>query len=644
MHGIARNRGYANRVLYVKEAPYDAKVGYTRPKRNTIGYVCNDDVTQMHPSTGFKQLFPSLWEKYFQEKVPDVYKHIGMFAMADAVNATTGIKDIMDDSFGKINADAIMDFVLYSMLYHTSVAEHFESRMKYQQLFSNKPYSDSYFSELINSRISYEQILDFKKRRALQCKEDGVEEVWLCIDGSNDDCESKGVILAEKGHAKSHRNINIVSFTYAVTETGKPVTFELYRGGLVDVKAMKRIISFLKEAGIRIRGVILDRGYCDSTAIDYLISESISYVIMVKGDPEGHNYLVDKYGHVIKYNARHLIRDTFLFGVQEKVRLFEKYDHEDYITLFYDYSNGGDRVTAYLKKLYVEMNRLESAISKGKPPVVPSEYKSVLEICPETNEVQMVYSGLQKILDEKGLYSIATFEEMSPQEVHRLYQARGCSETEYMIIKSQLGYGKVRIHATKGVQSKFAIGFIASCIRYELQEAASYVNRTTNEVIQELDQLTMTKIGESYVPVQGITGRQTEILKKLGAEPDLLNQIAKDENNRIAGRLPTPRHRKPGPKVKLKTAKQKHSPKSASSATKSVQSRVKEGPGTPESESVHAHKKRGVKPGTKRNAINKDGSPRKKPGVPVGYKHGELKKDGSPRRKPGPKSKQDQSK
>ena len=42
--GITINRGDANKVLFVKEAPYDPKVGYSRPRRTTIGYVCNDDV------------------------------------------------------------------------------------------------------------------------------------------------------------------------------------------------------------------------------------------------------------------------------------------------------------------------------------------------------------------------------------------------------------------------------------------------------------------------------------------------------------------------------------------------------------------------------------------------------------------------
>lgn len=628
--GITINRGDGNKVLFVKEAPYDAKLGYTKPKRNTIGYVCDDDVKLMHPTNGYRLIFPDLWEKYFHEKVPAVYKRIGMYALMDAVNSTTGIKDIMDECFGTSKSDSIMDFVMYSLLFHTNAANNFEPGMRDQVLYGNST-SETYFSNLFSRKISYDQILTFRKKWARQCKEDGVEKVWLCIDGSNDDCECEGVEIAEKGHAKSLRNRKIVSFTYAVTEEGKPVTFYVYRGGLVDPRAMKDIVVFLKETGIKIRGVILDRGYCDSHALDYLISHSIPYVIMVKGNPAGYTSTVEKYGNKIKLNAKYLIHGTCLFGTQDKVQLFDGYEHEDYLTLFYDYKNGSDRVTALLKKLYREMDRMNDSLAKGTIPTPIKFFDKVLAISGDQKSLELNTDNLQSMIDEKGLYSIVASENLPPTQVHHLYEARNSSETEYMVVKSQLGYGKVRIHITLGVQSKFLVGFIASCVRYQLQEAAAYVNRTTNETIQEINQLSMTKIGDSYVPIQGIVGRQEDILKKLGSSTGILLQIAKDENDRLAGRKPTPRHRKTGPKASTSSKKNIDSSKKNASESSDAPSEAANG--------SKAKKKPGVPVGTKRGDTNKDGSTRKKPGVPKGYKRGAVNKDGSPRKKPGPKPK-----
>ena len=48
---------------------------------------------------------------------------------------------------------------------------------------------------------------------------------------------------------------------------------------------------------------------------------------------------------------------------------------------------------------------------------------------------------LQTEINEKGLYGIVTSEKMQPAVVHDLYSSRSVSETEYRLVKGQLGYG-----------------------------------------------------------------------------------------------------------------------------------------------------------------------------------------------------------
>ena len=85
--GITINRADNNRVLFVKEAPYDAKLKYARPKRITIGYVTDNDTKSMNPTDGYKIVYPQKWEELFGEKVAACFKYIGMYALADAVNS-----------------------------------------------------------------------------------------------------------------------------------------------------------------------------------------------------------------------------------------------------------------------------------------------------------------------------------------------------------------------------------------------------------------------------------------------------------------------------------------------------------------------------------------------------------------------------
>ena len=615
--GITINRGDNNRVLYVNAAPYNAKKGYAEPKRTTIGYVCPDDTKYMYPTDKFQTIFPAAWEEAFNDKPKAIVKKMGLYTLTQAVNAKTGIIDVLEKTLGRSLTNSVLDYAMYSILCHSNVAASFETRMSNQVLFSGTPYSDSYFSEMFEKQLKQTDLYAFRKAWAEQCQKDGEKKVWLCIDGSNDDCESKGVELAEKGHPKSRKNVNIVSFTYAVTTNGRPVTFDVYRGGLVDSKELKRIVEFLKTCGMGIKGVILDRGYCSAKAIEYLDQEKIAYIIMVKGQPQGFADAAAEYAQIIKMNVDWLIEGTYLFGIQKKCALFDNYDKEDFITLFYDFRNANDRIEKLLKNIYAERDRLTGKIAKDEDASVADKYKPYLEIIKGRNGRQVILKkeALQKAIDGKGLYSIVSSVEMSPAEVYESYASRNSSETQYMFVKGQLGYGKVRVRFTSGVYARFMVGFIASVIRFEIEQAARKVDRTTNEVVNEMNLLEMTNMNGVYSYVHIENARQLEILKQLNSDEKVLDETVKDENDRITGHVPTPRHRKPGPK--------KNARKSGK-ADGRTKSKGKPGP----------------KKGYKRSSLNVDGSERKRPGPKPGFKRGKFNKDGSIRKKPGPKPKE----
>ena len=185
-----------------------------------------------------------------------------------------------------------------------------------------------------------------------------------------------------------------------------------------------------------------------------------------------------------------------------------------------------------------------------------------------------------------------------------------------MFFKGQLGYGKVRIHFTPCVYARFMVGFIASVIRFEIEQAAIKIDRTTNEVVNEMNLLEMTNMNGVYSYIHIENARQTEVFKLLNADEKTLDDTVKDENNRITGHVPTPRHRKPGPKKKAGGSKKK---------TAGASKKGEKG-------------KPGPKKGYKRDSRNMHGTEKKKPGPKPGFKRGKSNKDGSLRKKPGPKS------
>ncbi len=602
---------------------YRLPLGYNNPDIQSaspcIGYLCDDNASQMYPNENYKLIFATEWERQFGDKPIPALKRIGMYAAVRVINQSTTVKSLLDGAFDEPTANSLVDFAMYSILFRTNVAEHFVANMEDYLLFSDTPFSDAYYSNLFKEGMPWEKITSFNIGWANWCKQSGVETVYLCIDGSNEDCDAKGVEFAEQGHNKSKKNKNIVSFTYAVTEQGMPVAYRVYRGGLVDAKAMKKLLHFFEDLGIRVKGVIIDRGYCLTNVFDFLRERKIQYVVMVKGKPEGFSGMYEEQEKNMKHNGDAFVLGTELYAVQRKVKLFKKSTYEDYLTIFFDHKNASGQESALMQKINKEAARIKKLLAKGKTVKIQNGLDSILYV---EDEVQPDGSIKQKVcvnpieynaaIAEKGVYSILTSDALPAEEVDRLYNCRDASEKTYSILKTQLGYGTMRIHCTLGTQSKYFLGFICSIIRYFIEQKAIALGCSTNGMIDELKKIKIERLAKQYFYEDADKELPKKFFAKFGAPDNLMLEITKETNNRVLGVMPRPHPRKPGPK-------------------KGTHHVILDENGNV------VKRKPGPKPGSKRAAINKDGTPRQKPGPKPGLKRGEFNADGSVRQKPGPK-------
>ena len=584
-----------------------------------IGYICEDDPSHMYPNDNFRNIFATEWSELFGERPSPALKSIGMFAAVKAINTQTSVKDLLDSSFGVPKANALIDFAMYSILFKTNVADHFAADMHNYLLYSNSPHTDSYYSDLFKKGMPWKDVTTFNIGWVNWCKQNGVESVYLCIDGSNEDCDAKGVEFAEPGHNKSGKNKNIVSFTYAVTEDGMPVAYKVYRGGLIDAKAMRKIILFFTEINIQIKGVIIDRGYCEKNAFDFLRGKKIEYIVMVKGKPEGFKVAFEENSKFLRHNGDTFIPGTELYATQRMVKIFKKTEYEDCLTIFFDTKNASGQETALMKKINKEMERVQKQIEKGNEPKINGDMDRLLYIEDGLDEdgIASKYVRLNPIeyneaIAEKGIYSILSSEYLSPKEIDRLYNCRDSSETTYSILKTQLGYGTMHIHCTLGTQSKYFVGFVCSIIRYFIEKNSLSLEIGTNQMIDELKKIEAQKLNKQYFYDNANKKIQINFFAKLGVPHNYLEEIVRDMNNHVLGITQNSRRKKPGPK------------KGSHHVQIDENGKIKK-------------RKPGPKPGSKKTSINKDGSPRKKPGPKPGFKRGEYNADGSVRRKPGPK-------
>lgn len=565
-------------------------------KRKTIGRATSS--TTMHPNDMFRYFYPNLWKEYYGDgKIREHIIHSGLYALLLGIGHRTSLYPLLIDSYGPLYANAIMDFAMYSIKEKSNIAQTYEDTMSNQVLFSKENHSDSWLSDFFGNKMTGEQNYRFRDAWIQNCKEQGILKVWISIDGSNNNCEAQKCILAEKGNAKSGKNVNVVSYLYAVSATdGCPVTYFVNNGGKVDSKALQKMMLYIEGHGIEIEGVILDRGFCTHDTFELLNQLNCPYIVMLKSDLYAHTNMLEEYGETIRVKVPYAVDGTGLFGISAKKKLFSGHQEEAYVSLFYDASNGTQRTIALIGKVMSATADIKEEIKKGKTPAVPEglgKYISV-ETKKEHSEVRCNYDRWQKDVDAKGFCSIASSQEIGAAETNRIYHLRDASETQYMIMKSQLGYDVTRVHDTEGVENKLAVCFIAGIIRAEILKACRKLKLSTNRMIREIDRLELLLPNNIYTAVHDESTRQKELLAEFDIWPEDFNEIARDYNHRLTNPINSQIHAKP------------------------------------EHDKAGGKKKRGrpVGSGNQKETIQMDAVPKRKPGRPKGSRNKKTTENG----------------
>jgi len=586
--------------------------------RKVIGHATSD--TMMHPNDNFKYLFPNIWKEYYGDS--DVFDRVlrcGMYAMTLGIGYKTALYPTLIEAYGPMYANVIMDYSMYSVLEKSDVSQTYEERMQQEVIFSKERYSDSWLSDFFKNKMTEKQNLDFRDRWISECKNRKLSGVWISIDGSNNNCEAKGCHLSEKGSAKSGKNIDIISYIYAVnTEDGCPITYFVSSGGKVDAKAFQKMAAYLGSHDISIEGVILDRGFCTHDVLKLLAELKYPYVIMLKSDTYGHTQMVSQYAETIRWKVPYATGGDGMFGISEKQKVFKGYPEEAYINLFFDGSNAAQRSITLIRKIVKATEELNTKIEAGKIPLVPQDIKKYITIKEEPEGCRIIHNHeeWQMAIDGKGFSSIATSENMEPMEANRLYHLRDASETQYMLMKSQLGYDVTRVHSTESIHSKFAICFVASIIRCEIMNACKEINQDTNKMIMEMDRLEFVLLQNNiYTAIHDETKRQKDLLEKFDIQPLDFDSIVQDLNQRMTSKISSQVHKKP-----------EHSKTGAHKRGRPVGSKRKKSRDETLTDETLMRKPGRPKGSLNRKTIDKeqqeaDGKERRKPGRPKGSKN-----------------------
>ena len=567
----------------------------------------------MYPNDNFKFRFPALWEEYYGTKVKHHVINSGMYALTLGIGYRNFLYPLLVDAIGEYYANFIMDFSMYSIQNKSNVALNFQDAMEKQVCFSKKAFSGTKISDVLKNDINENQTMNFRNIWMDKCSERGVKKVWISIDGSNNDCNAKKCKIAKIGHAKSNNNNPVVSYMYAVNaEDGMPITYIEYEGNTVDCKAFMKIINMLDNHNIGVEGFILDRGFATSSVLELLKELDYQYIIMLKSNSLGNKEMVEKYGTNIQWEGKYVLNGDLLCGHTEEQQIFANSKEKAFINLYYDSFNALSRTKTLFTKLFDMKVEIEANLVNGKETIIPKQFTDCFIIDYTNKTVEFDNDQLTKCRHSKGLASIASSLNLGASKVNDIYHLRDSSETQFNMIKTQLGNYVSRTHTTESIRNKFFIGFISAIIRNEISKVCIRVKYDTTPLIQTISSIEMLlDKNDNYLAIHNESAKAKKILNLFGIATEDFDIIATDVNARATD-----------PTISQVRVKPKHPEKRkrGNPRTKKVKdsTQPKRKPGRP----------KGSKNKNQKKVIALDSTqPKKKPGRPKGSKNKNQKKE-----------------
>ena len=563
--------------VFYNHAPvyHEDKQYYTYSKR-VIGHAVDDG--HMYPNTYYMLTNPSIYNDCSPDVPANTRQHLsfGLYAAVLGVATEIGLYPVMVDCFGPEKANAILDFAMYSMLTQSSVAKDFQVTMQSQMLFSERSRNENWYSKLFEAGITDEKADEFKRAWARKCSESGDNDYWIACDGSNDMCGSESNILAEDGHPKPGNTGDLVSFMTAInTNSGKPISYHVYRGGRIDSKEISHQVDFLTSMDVRCKGLLIDRGFACSPSLNVVAKAGYDYLVMLTSNCKAYQKMHATYGKLIRNNVHYALDKEGVYGTtsENPMQLFD-YNKKlnAYVHIFYDDKNGSNsrsRLVWQIKDTVREANKKAEAerekktddkknpsdtqqtgstnMTEAEPAEDTSSSIQVSSpyIITVTENGQLMFvldeEKLQETVDAKGISVMASSIAMTANDADRLYQLRQYPEKEYTYLKTQLGYDVLRVQTIEGWLGKFCVGFISSIVRWGLEQKALELKMDVNHMIREMCLLEMSlDPSGNYVIHHSESKRQVRYLKAVGVSTEMYEGFASDMNNRMTNPIVSP--------------------------------------------------------------------------------------------------------
>ncbi len=468
-------------------------------KRYSIGVIVpglsENGKQRFQPNSHFKNNFPTLFYDSYGDYAFENSQFIsGVYATFLKLAAACGLYQVVQRCFGADSGNLMMDYAMMCFASKENSVYQISNFVANHMHFSVSSVNATKLTTLLTKHITDSMIVNFKNAWMQEyIKNNDVSEVWLSIDGTNNDSKMIGSALAAKGHPKSGKSVDIIGQIWAIDcSNGMPITWDVVEGNVPDCKSFDLILAQLKGAGIKVKGVLLDRGFATNQIMQSITDLGLEYSIMLKGSCNGYDEMYSKFGQEICRNVRRLISNDGLYGCTSKVKVFNNGEPTN-VGLFYHNKNATDRAEHLNTKVFDNIQDAQQAIQEHQTPKIDPRFKKIISIAndehgqPEAVEVN--FDKWQELFNSKGFFAIATSLDLTAAQMYPLHAARNTCENAFTQVKSMLGFKTLRGHTDASVEARIAVSFISSIVRASFVQACEQVKVPSNLMLGKLERV-----------------------------------------------------------------------------------------------------------------------------------------------------------
>ena len=529
--------------------------------RVVIGRLDSFEKRTFNPNRAFGEIYPHLWKKYYgyDPTIPPEIS-IGLYAAILGILSKLGLYDLLVHFYDTQGANAIIDYATCSIVTGNNAVlklEQFSSSNLF--LFGDKPYDDSWVSRFLSNKVDHSTNELFKHAWIRRCSVLKISDCWISIDGSNCDCDAENVDYAEySANSKSGSGKPVIGYIWAVCADGPyrgmPITYDVNSGNMPDCKQQHTVATLLGENGINVKGSLFDRGFCDKKDLDEMRKLKYEFIIMLKKDLFGYKHAFSQCAEMIHEHSRYMISTKGdLFGTTTKSKIFAHSSYESTIGLYDSTIAGCDKgndlrseVAQAAQSIIKQLNELNSSQAKieqnhdeqdDQPqvevnlPPIPNDYKKYLYILQDTDgnyQLECNCDALDRDSRFLGYWALGSSLPLSAKEIFDKYKLRDSSETQFSILKSQLGDKVMRGHSTENDEGRFLVAFIACIIRSCFMQACTVLDFSdVNSLVKEMLKIKV-RLGadtKCYRPVKSYSDDQLAILSQFGVTRNQLEDL-----------------------------------------------------------------------------------------------------------------------